>query len=177
MRIVESDSDGNASPLVRRPIDHPLTHYSRQDGGGCERLPYNAARLINIGHDRWTFDQHINLSYINKLYTLSANGIIEVNMPNMHYNYTSGSTYNFDLTALRNLGHYETGPVGYYFDQFGTDTGPSYLNGGKQTEGAVGWLIGYTGRGWSINSYLTRDIFARNIGKQTKIWVTISFKI
>jgi hypothetical protein len=174
---VTSTSDWEILPIGLSWKIYKHVFISIADGFNPPTGSYNPARTINIGHDRWTFDQHINISYIYKSFILSANGIIEINTPNMRYNYTSGSTYNVDLTALRKFGHYTTGPVGYYLDQFGGDGGPSYLNGGKQMEGAVGWFVGYTGNGWGINSYLTNDVFARNIGKQTKIWVTISFKI
>lgn len=174
---VTSTSDWEILPLGLSWQISKHTFVSIADGFNPPIGSYNPKRPINIGHDRWTFDQHINLSYISRSYILSANGIIEVNTPNKFHDYTSGSTYDVDLTALRKFGHYETGPVGYYFDQFGADSGPSFLNGGKPTEGAVGWLVGYSGKKWAINGYLTHDVFARNIGKQTKIWFTLSFKI
>jgi hypothetical protein len=135
---------------------------------------FDPDRLINIGHDRWTFQQHVNLSYVTSSYLLAANGLFSVNGANQSDNYKSGSTTNLDLTAVRRFGPFETGPVGYYFNQFGGDSGPMALNGGKPTEVAVGWLVGWQIGKWSLNTYLTQDVYARNIGKQTKIWISIA---
>lgn len=137
---------------------------------------YDPHRLINIGHDRFTFQQHVNLSDVTPFYLLSANGLFSVNGPNQYDGYDSGSTFNVDLTALRRFGAFETGPVGYYFDQFGGDAGPRALNGGKPTEAAIGWLFGWQVGKWSFNTYLTQDVYARNFGKQTKIWFSIARK-
>ncbi|MDE1906613.1 MAG: transporter [Rhodospirillales bacterium] len=138
---------------------------------------YDATRLINIGHDRYTFQQHVNLAYISSKYLVVANGVISVNTPNRHYNYTSGATYDIDLTAARKFGAFLTGPVGYAYNQFGTDSGPSNLNAGKPVELAAGWLVGYKIGNLSLNTYITQDVYARNIGKQTKLWVSLLYHI
>ncbi len=67
--------------------------------------------------------------------------------------------------------------MGYLFDQFEPDSGSATLNGGKPTEAAMGWLVGYQMGRWGFNTYVTQDIYARNIGHQTKLWVSITCKL
>lgn len=147
------------------------------DGFSPPVASYNPHRLVNVGHDRYTFQQHVSLSYVSRKYLFSANGVFSVNTENRYYDYRSGSTYDCDFSALRRFGAFETGPVGYYFDQFGGDSGPKYLDGGKPTEAAVGWLFGWKVGKWSFDTYVTRDVYSRNFGKQTKVWFSVARKI
>jgi hypothetical protein len=138
---------------------------------------FEKSRIVNVGHNRVVFDQHVNISYLTKQYMLTANGTINVNTPNVATNFTSGSTYDVDLTALRRFGNFQTGPVGYYFRQFGSDTGSQSLNGGMPTEGGIGWLVGYNLDGWQLNAFVTQDVYARSFASQTKVWFTVAHRL
>ena len=146
---------------------------SISEGVNLPVASYDATRLINIGHDRYTFQQHLNFAYSSSKYLVAANGVISVNTANRYYNYTSGSTYDIDFTAARKIAAFMTGPVGYAYNQFGTDSGPAAFDAGKPVELAAGWLVSYKMGRLSLNTYLTQDLYARNIGKQTKLWVSL----
>ena len=174
---VTSTSDFEIDPIYLSWKLNKNMFVSISEGFNPPIASYDPQRLINIGHDRFTFQQHLNFAYSTPQYLVAANGVFSVNTPNRHYNYTSGSTYDIDLTAVRKLGTFTTGPVGYAYNQFGADSGPEQLNAGKPVELAAGWLVGYKIGQLCLNTYVTQDLYARNIGKQTKIWMSLVYQI
>ena len=42
---------------------------------------------------------------------------------------------------------------------------------------ATGWIVGYKIGKLSLNAYVTQDFYARNIGKQTKVWMSLLYHI
>ncbi|WP_158916176.1 transporter [Caulobacter sp. S45] len=179
-----------ASDLAIRPIilswklpDHLF--FAIREGVYVPVGTYDPIRPLSISHNRYTFEQGLALSYVEKnKWVLSANGVIDVNANNpstllngVDVKYRSGSTYNVDLTALRAIGRLQVGPVGYYYHQFSSDVGPAALNQGVPTEGAAGMLIGYTFPKVYVNVYAVQDISARNVGKQSRFWFTIALPI
>lgn len=141
---------------------------------------YNPNNPVNIGHDRWTFEQGAAVSYVSKSFFLTANSWTDVNgksRSSVVGHYKSGSTIDLDLSLLKKFGRFETGPVGYYYRQFGGDSGPKNLDGGMPQEDAIGWLAGYNFGRYSANVYVTQDVHTRNVGRQSKVWFTLNFKI
>ncbi|WP_234729428.1 SphA family protein [Acidocella facilis] len=141
---------------------------------------FNSSYPANIGHDRWAFEQGAALSYVSIHYIFSANSWTDVNGATRSAvvdHYKSGSTFDVDLSALKIFGKFETGPVGYYYRQFGGDSGPESLDGGMPQEDAIGWLAGYNFGRYSANIYVTQDVYTRDVGRQSKIWLTFNFKI
>ncbi|MBU6449325.1 MAG: transporter [Rhodospirillales bacterium] len=174
---VTSTSDLEVDPVYLSWQLNKNMFTSISEGVNLPVASYEAARLINIGHDRYTFQQHLNFAYSSSRYLVAANGVISVNTPNRHFNYTSGSTYDIDLTAARKFAAFMMGPAGYAYNQFGTDSGSATLNAGKPVELAAGWLVSYKMGNLALNTYLTQDVYARNIGKQTKLWMSLIYRI
>lgn len=184
-----SYSTVGTSDLAIRPLilSWTLPHHisiAIREGFYLPTGSYDAAKPLSVSHHRTTFEQGVALSYANKNWTLSANNIIDVNAANedtlvngQHQSYRSGPSYDVDLTALRNIDHLQIGPVGYYYHQFGADRGPVDLDGGIPTEVGVGGLIGYQFKKIYLNLYGVRDVYGRNVGIQSRIWLTIGFRV
>jgi len=184
-----SRSTVGASDLAIRPVilswnlpDHVFLGV--REGVYVPVGTYDPLQPVNISHHRYTFEQGLALSYVPRDWVLSANGVIDVNSANeaavvkgVSERYTSGATFNVDLTALRQIGAFQIGPVGFYGRQFSADVGPQNLNAESPVEGAAGPLVGYKFKYVYLNLYGVQDISARNVGKQSRLWFTASVRV
>jgi outer membrane putative beta-barrel porin/alpha-amylase len=79
---------------------------------------------------------------------------------------------NVDLTATKKFGKWEIGPVGFY----STDLNSPIAGYQKQSQFAVGGLIGYDFGPVIMQAYLTTDVYEKNYGgHDTRLWGRISF--
>ena len=87
--------------------------------------------------------------------------------------------FNLDLTATKTFGKWEIGAVGYGLYEYDL---PKGLRGsGKAKSFAVGPLVGYNFGPVILQSYLTREVYARNLfensggksRKDTRFWTRI----
>jgi hypothetical protein len=102
------------------------------------------------------------LSYTGGGWDLTAHVIYGTGIdptPTSHPDYV-----NVDLTATKSFGKWEVGAVGYY----STDLGVSV---GKQSQFALGGLVGYDWGAIKTQVYLTRDVWQENyFGYDTRVW-------
>ena len=45
------------------------------------------------------------------------------------------------------------------------------------SEGGAGLLVGYRFKAVYLNLYGVQDISARSVGKQSRVWLTLSFRV
>ncbi|MBU6418961.1 MAG: hypothetical protein KGQ79_04455, partial [Proteobacteria bacterium] len=82
---ITSASDFEIDPIYLSWKLNKTMFVSLSEGFNPPVASYDAQRLINIGHDRFTFQQHLNVAYSTPKYLLAANGVLSVNTPNQHY--------------------------------------------------------------------------------------------
>jgi hypothetical protein len=71
---------------------------------------------------------------------------------------------NVDLTATKTFGKWEVGAVGYYSTDLGTVVS-------KQSQFALGGLVGYDWGALKTQAYVTRDVYEQNYGGfDTRVW-------
>jgi len=77
---------------------------------------------------------------------------------------------NIDLTATKTFGKWELGPVGYYSNDLSTP-----ISGyEKQSQFAIGGLVGYEFGPVILQAYVTTDVYQKNYGGyDTRGWVRI----
>jgi hypothetical protein len=72
---------------------------------------------------------------------------------------------NVDLTATKSFGKWEVGAVGYY------STDLAELGGLKQSQFALGALVGYDWGAMKTQVYVTRDVYEKDYGGyDTRVW-------
>ena len=77
---------------------------------------------------------------------------------------------NVDLTATKKFGKWEIGPVGYY----STDLNSPLVGYQKQSQFAVGGLVGYDFGPVILQAYLTTDVYEKNYGgHDTRFWARV----
>jgi len=137
--------------------------------------------LANFGFNSWVLSERANLSYVADGWKLSAN--LSFGQPGDTQSKTifgKGQVlpdyFNYDLTATKTIGKWEIGAVG-----FGSaDTSKAYWNNGgtgKQSQFALGGLVGYSFPGITLQTYLTRDVATENYSNadhsksyETRLW-------
>jgi hypothetical protein len=78
--------------------------------------------------------------------------------------------FNVDLTATKKFGKFEIGAVGFG----STDLSTPYVGYQKQSQFALGGLIGYDFDICNIQLKLTRDVYQENYGGyETRVWANI----
>ncbi|MGE4480391.1 transporter [Acidocella sp.] len=116
-----------------------------------------------VANDSTTINQRFAISYTGNGYDLTANLILgnEINTQ------TVPNYLNLDLTATKNYGKWSFGPVGYY----STDTSTPYSGYAKQSQFAMGGLVGYNFGPVILQSYLTHAVTQTNYpGNDTRFW-------
>ncbi len=131
----------------------------------------NQLRLF--GFDSWVLSERANLSYVANGWKLAANlsfgqpGHSEVptafNAAGYKGSQILPSYFNYDLTATKTIGKWEIGLVGFGSADTSKDAWNNALYGaGKQSQFALGGLVGYSFTGITLQTYLTRDVVSNN---------------
>ena len=146
--------------------------------------------LAQFGFDSWALSERVNVSYVDNGWKLAAN--LSFGQPGKTQTPTifgSGQIlpdwFNYDLTATKTIGKWELGLVA--FGSTNTSKAPwnslagNLENGtpfGKQSQFALGGLVGYNFTGFSTQIYVTRDLVSENYynlsdgskSYETRIW-------
>jgi Putative MetA-pathway of phenol degradation len=130
--------------------------------GVSDSLADKSSFLINRG----------SLSYTANGWNLTASAVVGAALdtvnpllnPNAHPDYL-----NVDLTATKAFGKWEVGAVGFYStDLDSVNQVPFYQ---KQSQFALGGLVGYDWGELKTQVYLTRDVHEQNYGGfDTRVW-------
>ena len=129
-----------------------------------------------IGNDFWTFNYRGAVTYNADNWDLTAHVIYGItgNQQSGFFNglKTNPDYVNLDLTATKTLGKWEVGAVGFGSWDVSGISDPTYR---KQSQFALGGLVGYNFTGISIQAYLTHDIFTENYPEPSASCKTIGF--
>jgi len=149
-------------------------------------LGYYTAIQGTISSSSNSVNQRFGLSYTANGWNLTTNNILGL-VDHPLTNYPHGSPcptfpakgcntnfYNNDITATKTFDKWELGPVAYYSTDLNKPI-PSYQ---KQSQFAVGFLVGYHVGPAVLQTYLTRDVYQKNYGGyDTRLWSSITLKI
>lgn len=122
-----------------------------------------------VAFDSTSFNQRFALSYTADGWNLTANAIWGIQFDG-NTTTVNPDFFNLDLTATKKIGKFEIGPVAYYSTDLNSPA-PGYL---KQSQFAVGGLVGYNFGAVTLQAYLTTDIYQENYGgNDTRGWARI----
>lgn len=152
------------------------------DLGGGLGFSYSLGGYARVGttvsHDSNTVFNAFALSYTADGWNLTGNLIWGIN--DKLVSTTVNPDYvNLDLTATKKFGKWELGAVGFYSTDL--QDAPLPFGGiGKQSQFALGGLVGYNFGEVILQTYLTRDVWEKNYGLpggnsalDTRIWSRI----
>jgi hypothetical protein len=136
-----------------------------------------------VAFDSTSLNQRFALSYTGNGWNLTANAIWGIQFdsvtncnPAFNPAFSVGpcsinpNFLNVDLTATKKFGKWEIGPVGYY----STDLNSPLAGYQKQSQFAVGGLVGYDFGPVILQAYLTTDVYEKNYGgHDTRFWARV----
>jgi Putative MetA-pathway of phenol degradation len=118
-----------------------------------------------------SINQRFALSYTANGWNLTANTILGTQLNSTSVN--SGTVtpnpdfINVDLTATKKFGNWELGAVGFY----STDINDPVAGYARQSQFALGGLVGYNFGPVIAQAYLTHDVYQKNYGgEDTRVW-------
>ena len=134
----------------------------------------------DVAFDSTSLNQRFALSYTGNGWNLTANAIWGIQIdsvtgcnPAFNPAFSVGpcsinpNFLNVDLTATKKFGKWEIGPVGYY----STDLNSPLVGYQKQSQFALGGLVGYDFGPVILQAYLTTDVYEKNYGgRDTRFW-------
>jgi len=149
-------------------------------------IGYYTAIQGTISSSSNSVNQRVALSYTANGWNLTTNNILGL-VDHPLTNYPHGSPcpslpskgcntdfYNNDITATKTFGNWDLGPVGFYSTDLNKPI-PSYQ---KQSQFAVGFLVGYHVGPAVLQTYLTRVVYQKNYdGYDTRLWASIQLKL
>ncbi len=122
-----------------------------------------------VAFDSTSLNQRFALSYTGNDWNLTANAIWGIH----EHGFTETVNPNFlniDLTATKKFDKWEIGPVGFY----STDLNRPVPDYHKQSQFAVGGLVGYNFGPVTLQAYVTTDVWERNYGgRDTRGWARV----
>jgi hypothetical protein len=149
-------------------------------------LGYYAAIGGTISNSSNSVNQRVAVSYTANGWNLTTNNILGLvanpltnsprgsPCPSMPSKGCNTDFYNNDITATKWFGNWELGPVAFY----STDLNTPIQGYQKQSQFAIGGLVGYPIGPALLNAYLTRDVYQKNYGGyDTRVWASISWKL
>lgn len=126
------------------------------------------AGLSNAGHPWWTFVPNVTLSYLANGWNISARFDLEMSTHNPYTGYRNGNILHSEFKAVKNIGKWRIGPVGYYYGQVSSDQSSRYYNNAinvnRYNVWALGALIGYDFGPVALTAWALQDIHADSSG-------------
>ena len=178
----EISASGLFNPFVAAQLAWDL-------GGGwgfSYMLGYYTAIPGPVSTSSNSVNQRFGLSYTANGWSLTTNNIWGINVqpltntprgmpcPSFPSKGCNPNFYNNDITATKSFGNWEVGPVAYY----STDLNTPIRGYQKQSQFAVGVLVGYHFGPAVLQTYVTRDIYQKNYGGyDTRGWASIVVKV
>ena len=119
-----------------------------------------------VSFDTASLNQRVALSYTANGWNLTANAIWGIQGQAVTAT-LNPDFVNLDLTATKKLGQWELGAVGFFSSDVSSPI-PSYQ---RQSQFALGGLVGYDFGPVILQAYLTRDVAESNYGGfDTRAW-------
>jgi len=136
---------------------------------------------VNTGGDFWTFAPSVGYSYLRDGWNASVHATYFTTTENRESDYKSGDEILVNATALKDMGGWSVGPVGYWRKQLTADDNNGTSYGGTVSGKAeqLGLGIGLTRQFGKVeaNLNLTDDVYLRNAVGGPKLWLNLSMPL
>jgi hypothetical protein len=125
----------------------------------------------DLGQNMWVFNSRSALSYTGDNWNLTAHVIVGLTGEDENTGVRTHPDYvNLDLTAVKAIDKWQVGLVG-----FGSwDTSGTFYTDRKQSQFALGGLVGYDFGKFTLQSYVTHDVWTKNYEtEETRGWLRL----
>jgi hypothetical protein len=173
---------GDVTPLATLYWNKGVHNFMVYGTGNLPVGAYQSTRLSNLGLGHGAMDAGGGYTYYNADtgYEFSAVAGLTYNLMNTTTNYQSGVDFHLDLGASKYLNDdLFIGPVGYFYNQIGCDSGSGDRVGCFESQVAgLGAQVGYSFPVGKLEGYLNLkgygDFAAQNRASGWNMWLTFS---
>lgn len=166
---------GWANPLVEVSLKWDLgNHFNFGVHEGVHLPVSGPLEQIGVAYNFASFMQAAALTYLNDGWNLTATVIYGTGRNGTTPGSFAPSWFNYDLTATKTIGKWEAGVVGFG----STDLSSPYTGYARQSQFALGGLVGYNFGPVNLQLKLTTDVTERNYnGRDTRFWANVIIPI
>ncbi len=136
---------------------------------------------LSYGTNTWGGTIEVGYSYLRDGWNASAHLVYSTQAENKETSYTSGDELLLNVTALKDVGGFSIGPVGYWRKQIEDDVNNGAFYGGVASGRAeqVGLGVGFSKAmgGGELNMNLVHDVMARNTVGGTSLQINFSMPL
>ena len=136
---------------------------------------------LSFGTNTWGGTLELGYSYLRDGWNASAHLVYSTQAENDETNYKSGDELLLNLTALKDVGGFSIGPVGYWRKQIESDGNSGTFYGGVASGRAeqIGFGIGFSTQmaAGELNMNLVHDVVAENAVGGTTLQVNFSMPL
>ena len=166
---------GWANPLIEASLKWDIGNHFYFGVHEGVHLPVNSPLTqIGVSYNFASFMQVASLSYLNDGWNLTATLAYGTGRNGSVAGSFAPAWLNYDLTATKTFGKWEFGPIA-----FGSvDLSSPYAGYARQSQFALGGLVGYNFGPVDLQLKLTTDVAEQNYGgRDTRIWANIVIPI
>lgn len=162
---------GWANPLVEASLKWDLgNHFYFGVHEGVHLPVTGPLEQIGVGYNFASFMQVASLSFLDDGWSLTGTVIYGTGRNGTTPGSFLPSWLNYELTATKTFGKWEIGPIAFG----STDLSSPYSGYARQSQFALGGLLGYNFGPVNLQLKLTTDLAERNYGgKDTRMWANI----
>lgn len=136
---------------------------------------------LSFGTNVWGGTLEVGYSYLRDGWNASAHLVYSTQATNKDTNYKSGDEVLLNVTAMKDIGGFSIGPVGYWRKQIEADVNSGGFYGGIASDPAeqIGLGIGFSRQmaGGELNINLVHDVKAVNTVGGTNLQVNFSIPL
>lgn len=136
---------------------------------------------LSYGINSWGGTLEFGYSYLRDGWNASVHVVYSTQGTNKTTNYKSGDEVLVNVTAMKNMGDFSIGPIGYWRKQIEDDVnnGAFYGGGASGRAEQIGLGIGYARplAGGELNVNLMHDVMAKNTVGGTSLQVNFSIPL
>lgn len=136
---------------------------------------------LSYGTNTWGGTLEVGYSYLRDGWNASAHLVYATQATNDTTSYKSGDELLLNVTAMKNMGDYSIGPVGYWRKQIESDENSGAFYGGIASGKAqqIGLGIGFSKpmAGGELNLNLVHDVLAENTVGGTAMQINFSMPL
>lgn len=136
---------------------------------------------VNLGNNATSVALDFGYSYLRDGWNLSAHANYIMNGENPDTNYTSGNVLLVNWTAMKDLGGYSIGPVGYFRKQVTGDKNNGAFYGGttsgRSEQHGIGLGLSKRFGPMEVNVNYVHDFHVKNVAGGDKLMVNFSMPL
>lgn len=141
---------------------------------------YHQGDIVNVGRNFWSVSPSVGMTYARDGWMATFHAQYYREFENKATDYRSGDEFMINFTALKDVGGFSVGPVGYFRKQVGEDRNNGAFYGGatfgKTEEYGLGFGVQTQIGPANVQMFYTHDLKSVNTSGGDRVFTNIVYK-